>query len=88
MHGRNGDEPYVSATDAMRCWPETATAVAVRPTDSDDCEVAAPLGLGDLMQLILRPTRRFADEKRHIYDKRVRSKEWAKTWPFLREEAV
>lgn len=86
MHCRNGDEPYVSATDAMRYWPETATAVAVRRTHSDGCEVAAPLGLDDLTQLILRPTRRFANAKRHIFDERVRSKEWMKTWPLLREE--
>lgn len=88
MHCRNGDEPYVSATDAMRYWPETATAVAVRRTDGDGCEVAAPFGLGDLTQLMLRPTRRFAGAKRRIYDERVRSKEWMKTWPLLREETI
>lgn len=88
MHRRNGDEPYVSATDAMQYWPETATALAVRRIDSDDCEVAAPFGLDDLTQLILRPTPRFAGEKRYIYDERVRSKKWAETWPLLREERV
>lgn len=88
MHARNGDEAYPSATEAMRYWPETATAVAVRRTDSDGCEVAAPWGLGDLLRLILRPTQRFAAEKRHIFDERAQSKEWAKTWPLLREEAV
>lgn len=30
MHIRNGDQPYSSALDAMRYWPETATAVATR----------------------------------------------------------
>lgn len=30
MHSRNSDSPYRSATDAMRYWPETATAVAAR----------------------------------------------------------
>ena len=28
MHLRNGDPPYSGATDAMRHWPETATAIA------------------------------------------------------------
>ena len=88
MHGRNGDAPYASATEAMRYWPETATAVAVRRTGSDGCEVAAPVGLDDLMRLILKPTRRFAGDKRHIYDERLRSKGWLKTWPLLREERV
>jgi len=56
MHVRNGDAPYASATDAMRYWPETATAVAVRRNDRDHCEIAAPLGLDDLFGLIVRPT--------------------------------
>jgi hypothetical protein len=50
----------------MRYWPETATAVAVRRNDEDGCEVAAPFGVDDLFGLILRPTPRFAREKRHI----------------------
>jgi uncharacterized protein len=87
MHGRNGDEPYSSATDAMRYWPETATAVAVRRLGKDDCEVAAPLELNDLWRLILRPTPRFSGEKRHIYEGRVKAKGWLKRWPLLREEA-
>ena len=28
MHQSNGDVPYVSVTEAMRYWPETATAIA------------------------------------------------------------
>ena len=87
MHRRNGDEPYSSASDAMRYWPETATAVAVRRVGKDDCEVAAPFGLADLMQLVLRPTPRFHGEKHHVYAERVRSKGWARTWPLLREKA-
>lgn len=86
MHIRNGDEPYPSATEAMRYWPETATAVAVRRVGMDDCEVASPLGLADLMQLILRPTPRFAGAKHHIYEGRVRSKGWTEAWPLLRKE--
>jgi hypothetical protein len=36
MHVRNDDEPYASATDALRFWPETATAVAVRLSGHPD----------------------------------------------------
>ena len=85
MHARNGDAPYASATDAMRCWPETATAVAVRRTREDGCEVAAPFGLDDLLSLTLRPTPRFAGEKRPIYAERLRTKRWIAAWPLLRE---
>lgn len=85
MHTRNGDAPYASATDAMRCWPETATAVAVRRTDQDGCEIAAPFGLHDLLSLKLRPTPRFAQQKRPVYAQRLRTKQWAAAWPLLRE---
>ena len=84
MHARNGDAPYLSAADAMRCWPETATAVAVRRSDQDHCDVAAPFGLDDLFALVVRPTPRFADDKRQLHDKRIRAKGWLETWPLLR----
>jgi len=84
MHRRNGDAPYASAAEAMRYWPETATAVAARRQGLDDCEIAAPLGLDDLLSLVLRPTPRFSGEKRRIYEDRVRMKGWAASWPRLR----
>lgn len=84
MHTRNGDAPYSSSSDAMAHWPETATAVAARRRGSDGCEIAAPLGLDDLFDLVLRPTLRFRGEKRAIYEQRVLSKSWTKTWPLLR----
>jgi hypothetical protein len=84
MHLRNGDAPYVSVTDALRCFPETATAVAVRRSEQDHCDIAAPFGLDDLFGLIVRPTPSFAADKRQLYDKRVQAKGWLKTWPLLR----
>lgn len=83
MHVQNGDDPYQSATDAMRYWPETATAVAVRMLENGTCEVAAPLGLEDLFDLVIRPAGRFATEKNAIYQKRVKSKSWLEVWPML-----
>ncbi len=58
MHTRNGDLRYTSATDAIRHWPETATAVAVRRCGAGGWEITAPFGLDDLLHLILRPTPR------------------------------
>lgn len=84
MHLRNGDTPYASATDAMRYWPETATAVAVRLDEQGEVEVAAPLGLEDLFNLIVRPAGRFKGEKQPIYQERLRSKNWLATWPRLK----
>jgi hypothetical protein len=83
MHRRNGDAPYTSATDAMRYWPETATAVAARRHGSDGCDIAAPFGLDDLLNLVLRPTARFRVEKRAVYEDRIRNKDWVRDWPLL-----
>lgn len=87
MHGRNGDDPYGSVLEAIRHWPETATAVAVRRQENGQCEVAAPWGLDDLLSLTLRPTPRFRDEKRDVYEDRLRTKGWLTTWPQLRRAA-
>lgn len=84
MHGRNDDKPYSSSSDAMRYWPETATAVAARLIGTDQLEIASPLGLDDLFKMLLRPTQRFANEKLPIYEERVRSKAWIDLWPLLK----
>lgn len=88
MHARNGDAPYASATEAMRRWPETATAVAVRRTWEEDFEIVAPFGLDDLLSLALRPTPRFVQEKQHIYAERLRTKQWLVVWPLLKAVKV
>lgn len=86
MHARNGDVPYQSASDAMRFWPETATAVAVRGTGGENLEITAPFGLDDLYAAIVRPTPRFIDEKRLQFNERLRHKKWLLSWPLLRVE--
>jgi uncharacterized protein len=84
MHMRNGDAPYASTVEAIGHWPETATAVAARQMAGGSCEIAAPFELGDLFDLILRPTPRFAREKRTVYLDRAASKGWLAIWPRLR----
>lgn len=84
MNWRNDDAPYASAEDAMRFWPETATAIGVRRTVDDRCELVAPLGLDDLMALILRPAGVFAGRKRPIFEARIREKQWLRNFPMLR----
>lgn len=83
MHLRNGDSGYLSATDAMRYWPETATAVGVRLDGLGAVEVAAPFGLDDLFHLLVRPTPRFTGEKYPVYLERQRARQWQATWPRL-----
>lgn len=88
MHQRNADKPYRSATDAMVYWPETATAVAIRLSNQDVIEIAAPFGLDDLFDLVVRPTARFLTEKHTVYLERIRAKNWQTTWPRLKIDAV
>jgi uncharacterized protein len=83
MHARNGDAPYASATDAMRHWPETATAVGVRLARYGTLDVAAPFGLDDLFGLVVRPTPRFMAAKYPLYLERLRAKDWRAAWPGL-----
>jgi uncharacterized protein len=84
MHLHNADQPYRSAVDAMTHWPETATAVGVRLGALEEIEVAAPLGLDDLFDLIVRPTAAFRAGKRQVYLERLATKGWSETWPGLR----
>lgn len=83
MHFRNADAPYDSAVDAMRFWPETATAVGARLGPFGEIEIAAPLGLEDLFSLIVRPTDRFKTEKHGLFVDRIRSRAWGEVWPEL-----
>lgn len=81
MSRRNGDAPYQSATDAMNYWPETATAIAVRLTDQEEIEIAAPFGLEDLFAGVIRPTPRFERDKYPVFLDRIHSKQWEAKWP-------
>jgi hypothetical protein len=85
MHERNGDAPYRNTEDAIRCWPETATAIAARLSGTR-VEVLAPHGVQDLVNLIVRRTPAFA-QKQSIYSARISSKDWARRWPRLQFRA-
>ncbi len=84
MHTGNDDPPYQSASDAMRFWPETATATAVRYVDGGDIDIAAPFGLDDLYAAVVRPTPRFGGDKLILFDERLKRKQWLAQWPLLR----
>jgi len=83
MHLRNGDAAYASCFDAMRFWPETATSVAARMS-AGEIETMAPFGLGDLFELVVRPTPTFAGAKHPIFRQRLARKRWLEFWPQLR----
>jgi uncharacterized protein len=87
MHHRSRDAAYADCLDALRFWPETATAIAVRRSATDFCEITAPYGLDDLFDLVLRPTLPFRHDRHAVFLHRVRTKDWLARWPRLRMEA-
>jgi hypothetical protein len=86
MHLRNGDAPYASTADALRHWLETPTAVALRLGQDRAPELLAPLGLDDLVDLVLRPTPHAQAHRMAAFRERVERKDWLKTWPKVRLE--
>jgi len=84
MHRCNADPPYRDTADAMRHWPETATAVVVR-LRAGRVELLMPHGIEDLVRLVLRPPPTTASRPGHleVYRQRVEAKGWVRRWPSL-----
>ncbi len=86
MHLKNGEPPYGSSAQALACWLETPTAVAVRLDAGGGPELLAPLGTRDLLGLMVRPTPHARAHKHRLaaYRVRLESKNWPAKWPRLR----
>lgn len=82
MHWRNRESPYRDTADAVSRWPETATAIAARWHEGR-VEILAPLGVCDLLGLVVRPTPAFRSRTDAVAQ-RVISKGWRTRWPRLR----
>ena len=83
MHKRNNDAPYKNSTHAMCFWLETATAVGININKNGCIQVAAPCGLEDLFQLIVRPTpaTRLHVDRLACHIRKIEN--WKKIWPNL-----
>jgi hypothetical protein len=82
MHDRNKEEPYLSVEDAMKRWPETATAIGITLDEDNKLRILSPHGLEDLFELIIRRSPYFMDD--NYYQQRVKNKDWLNTWPKLK----
>jgi len=82
MHVLKNDKPYASIEDAMKRWPETATAVGIRLNEQNEIEIIAPHGLDDLFELKIRKSDFFLDK--NYFWERIGKKEWLRKWPFLK----
>jgi len=76
-----GAQRFRSVEDGLRSWPEVATAVGLRFDELDTLEIVAPLGLNDLLSLVVRPNPGCPDPA--AYSARCSSKSWAARWPEL-----
>ncbi len=72
----------LSTLDGITTWPETATAVAVRWDAARVLEVAAPLGLDDLLDGVWRWNPRRVPWE--LYQQRLIAKRPLARWPGLR----
>lgn len=74
-------EPLVSLHEAVASWPEYATAVGVRLHEDERIEVIAPLGLDDLLGMVVRrnPRRVSVAEFR----RRTETKAYPQRWPYV-----
>ena len=82
MAARNGHPPYAGTLDAVAHWPETTTAVVARWSPEAGVEVAAPWGVDDLLNRVVRPTpRSAAGEGTAVFAARAAAKGWTRRWP-------
>lgn len=86
MHLLNDVPPYKSSEDAMSKYPETATALGVKIDADGKVLLAAPWGVTDVINCLVKPTPYFnqSEERLHIYRDRVRKKQWHLTWSALK----
>ena len=82
MHSVNNISPYTSSIDAISRFPETATALGVKLDGEDKVILTAPHGIDDVVNLIVKPTPYFCEQKEQmkIYEERIREKNWQAIW--------
>jgi len=81
-HTFNNISPYKSTADALSQWPETVTALGIK-LEKGKLKLIAPYGVGDLVNLIIRPSPNFQGDQK-IVKERAKKKQWLKKWPKLK----
>ncbi|WP_079508870.1 nucleotidyltransferase family protein [Mesobacillus jeotgali] len=90
MHIVNQIPPYTSCEDAISKFPETATALGVKLGRDNRFILTAPCGIEDVIQMIVKPTNFFAENKERaaIYEERLIKKNWKATWHKIRVQQL
>ncbi len=81
-HGWHGRQPYKNSEEALADWVETPTCVAVSMDATGELKLHAPLGISDLVNLIVRKNKECSDAS--LYKDRVTAKKWKEKWPKLK----
>ncbi len=83
MHVINNMPPYANSTEAMSKFPETATAIGIKLDHDNQLQFAAPCGIQDLINLVVKPTPLYKKTAEHasIYENRLKQKNWQALWP-------
>ncbi|MGG0667278.1 nucleotidyltransferase family protein [Sporosarcina koreensis] len=82
MHIVNNDRPYLSSTEAIAKFPETATALGVKLDEEGKIVMIAPHGIEDVVSFHIRPTPYFreTEERMKYYHQRISKKNWKSIW--------
>lgn len=72
MHIKNGHLKYKNIIDAVYCFPETSSAIAI----NGKWDIIAPYGYHDILNLRLNPTNFCRKNEIHIFNKRISEKKW------------
>ncbi len=82
MHIKNDFPPYSSSIDAISKFPETVTALGLTLDACNNVKLAAPWGIGDVIQLKIKPTPFFmeTEERMLLYKERIKKKNWPLIW--------
>jgi len=76
-----------SSCESIAYWSETPTCIGIRMEDTNSLSICAPHGLGDLMNLVVRPIPK-PYQNLDLYRSRIEEKQWGRTWPKLKIEEV
>jgi len=82
MHVANNIPPYSSSVDAISKFPETSTALGLSIDEWNHVILAAPCGIEDVVNLVVKPTSYFEETKERaaIYEERILKKNWKSKW--------
>lgn len=86
MHYYHKRKAYKNSEEALSEWVETATGVAIK-LKNNKLFFIAPHGIGDLIDLVIRPIPNYSKIFEHIpheFDRRLKEKKWLEKWPKLR----